>query len=34
MNFVIDRQGRIRQRWAGFSEAITETALKGALAET
>jgi hypothetical protein len=34
MNFIIDRHGRIRQRWAGFSEAITEEALKGALAET
>ncbi|WP_306599863.1 hypothetical protein [Geothrix sp. 21YS21S-2] len=32
-NFVIDRQGRIRQRWTGFSEAITEEAIKGALAE-
>jgi hypothetical protein len=32
-NFVIDRQGRIRQRWTGFSEAITEEAIQGALAE-
>jgi len=32
-NFVIDRKGRIRQRWTGFSEAITEEAIKGALAE-
>jgi len=34
MNFVIDRRGRIRQRWAGFSEALTEDALKAAMAES
>ncbi|BDU73651.1 hypothetical protein METEAL_28250 [Mesoterricola silvestris] len=32
-NFVIDRKGRIRQRWTGFSEALTEEAIQGALAE-
>jgi hypothetical protein len=33
MNFVVDRQGRIRQRWAGWSRELSEAALSGALAE-
>ena len=33
MNFMIDRHGRIRQRWTGFSQDLTEQALAGALAE-
>jgi hypothetical protein len=33
MTFVLDRRGRIRQRWVGFGEALTEEALRGALAE-
>ncbi len=33
MNFVLDRRGRIRQRWAGYSEALAEAAINGALAE-
>ena len=34
MNFVLDRQGCIRQRWTGFSQEVTEAAIKGALAES
>jgi len=34
MTFIIDRHGRIRQRWAGFSQTLTEEALKAALAES
>jgi hypothetical protein len=34
MNFVLDRRGRVRQRWTGFSQTLTEAAIKGALAET
>jgi hypothetical protein len=33
MNFIIDRRGRIRQRWVGFSAALSDTALAAALAE-
>lgn len=33
MTFILDRKGRIRQRWAGFGQAITEKALADALAE-
>ena len=33
MNFVIDRQGRIRQRWVGFGEQLTDQSLAAALAE-
>lgn len=33
MNFVLDRHGRIRQRWAGWSQEISEAALRDALAE-
>ncbi len=33
MNFVIDRQGRIRQRWLGWSEDLTRRAIQEALAE-
>lgn len=33
MNYVIDRQGRIRQAWAGWSQDLTERAVREALAE-
>jgi len=33
MNYVIDRQGRIRQAWAGWSAELTEKAVREALAE-
>lgn len=33
MNFILDRRGRIRQRWAGWSRERSEAALAGALAE-
>lgn len=31
--FVIDRKGRIRQRWAGFGQALTDAAIQAARAE-
>lgn len=33
MNFMIDRHGRLRQRWTGFSPELIERSLAGALAE-
>jgi hypothetical protein len=33
MNFVLDRHGRVRQKWAGWSQELSEAALRDALAE-
>ena len=33
MNFMVDRHGRLRQRWTGFSPELIERSLAGALAE-
>lgn len=33
MNFVIDRRGRIRQRWVGFGPELTDACLAAAIAE-
>jgi hypothetical protein len=33
MTYVLDRRGRIRQRWVGFGAAITEEGVRAALAE-
>ena len=32
--FIIDRKGRIRQRWVGFGQALTDAAIQTALAES
>jgi hypothetical protein len=33
MTYVLDRRGRVRQRWVGFGAAITEEGVRAALAE-